>query len=199
LEDDLTQPSPIAEEPEPPKPAADIKTGRVEIDWESMMKEINDIADDAAATTPVVAVSTVPPPVQGNNFDDLLAELENIRPFQTITPSPAPKPKNTVMHLFNQQFPLAKVFNESLKWTGVMNGEYPFRMNQQFVATIRDPTQVLVTLRHKTAAKIGVFVVRVRTIEHKFVSLPTYGITAEYPPTSNSECSSTIPVCFSRS
>lgn len=218
--------------------AADVSAARPEekaaatIDWTKQMQEVQDEIKAARTTDktktlrlpPGVSTSTgssdsitSPTPRTGSSgsFDDLLAELDILR---SGTPDKNGRPvslSRLIARAFDREFPGSKPSNIRGEWLGrtvpSANGSapHPFRNNPQFVLTIAEPTQVLVTVKQLKSSKVGesdsdkasqpaalsaatdasssgstthpisVHIFRVRNISHAFNELPAYGAVIE--------------------
>lgn len=165
------------------------------------------------ATSSDSIISPTPRSQSSGSYDDLLAELDILR---SGTPDKDGRPislSRLIARAFDREFPSSKPSNIRGEWLGrtipSANGAapHPFRNNPQYVLTIAEPTQVLVTVKQlkstktsvgdefSTASKpasgdseiasnspprpISVHIFRVRNISHAFTELPAYGAVIE--------------------
>ena len=198
------------------------------IDWTKQMQQVQDELKAArttdkkhlrlppgASTSSGASDSIASPTPRSNSsgsFDDLLAELDILR---SGTPDKNGRPvslSRLIARAFDREFPGSKPSNIRGEWLGrtvpSANGSapHPFRNNPQFVLTIAEPTQVLVTVKQLKTSRVGdsagdqasqpaplsaegaagstmhpisVHIFRVRNISHAFNELPAYGAVIE--------------------
>jgi len=77
-------------------------------------------------------------------------------------------------------------------WIGLTAGKNPFRNNPQYVVSIARPEHVCVSLKTTYPRPIGFFVIQLRDIQSKLLTLPNYGLHTEVPFSTTDEASATI-------
>jgi serine/threonine protein kinase len=174
------------------------KTSVKLIDWGAAMKEIAAVPQQRPTSMVLPTGSSLKPPsgqrprsTSEVQFDDLLAELDSIQ-----TPSKSPKLfRNVAALAFAKQFPQSQSFSYRGSWTGIVSGENPFRNNPQFVISLSEPSQCLITVKADSpGCRVRFMVLQVRDAQFCLPSVPSYGVHTEVPFNSDPEVS--IPTLF---
>eukprot|EP01122_Echinamoeba_exundans_P012765 TRINITY_DN5421_c0_g1_i1.p1 TRINITY_DN5421_c0_g1~~TRINITY_DN5421_c0_g1_i1.p1 ORF type:complete len:1244 (+),score=206.12 TRINITY_DN5421_c0_g1_i1:107-3838(+) len=173
------------------------KTSVKHIDWGAAMKEIAAVPQRPASMALPAGPSLKPPSGQRPRstsevqFDDLLAELDSIQ-----TPSRTPKSfRNVAALAFSKQFPESQSFSARGSWSGLVSGENPFRNNPQFVVSLSEPSQCLITVKADSpGCRVRFLVLQVRDAQFCLPSVPSYGVHTEVPFSTDPEVS--MPTLF---
>lgn len=140
------------------------------IDWSGLISDM-EASESTDSGVPDVERTNI----DNKNLDDLLSELE-------IITQPRVARKNYASLAFFSKFPKAESTSINGVWEGFVEGINPFRNNPQYCITISHPTQALFTVRPSKRTKFGIYVIKVKNVQHSILTLPNYGIIGSIEP-----------------